>query len=452
MLIQEEIRKVKPGCYKVYPKKPKRGKKRRKALSKKCKTLPAAKKHLAAIEISKSMNEDENPCWDGYRPGAKSGKKTKTGKSGKTVANCEKINESLLLESKYDQLMAQLPGLSLVITDQLPWSITLDLQHDGYMIAAAQLNATDVSSGDPCIPKTLSVGTIHSVSSYQNLGIGELLLDLVFYHASTLDGGKGRGITTDFDGGNSPIINYMIRRALQDPAYYKQTTKAGNDKMDFFEKTADPDDDCYAEVFDEAGVYEFIDDGMTEEEAYEEAGFSDENFPLGTTSSWRKRGIESMKPVWDMLTQKQSPNILYRPVARMKGFRQEYDNTPTPEEIRAFQRDKKLKESKEPRKGTGKKPKGSSRRLYTDENPKDTVSVKFSTKSDIQDTLSKKSFKSKPHNRQSQIINLIHQRVRAAYKNAKDPETKKRLKRAYDYAEDRKESSKRKTQRMRKKK
>ncbi len=33
----------------------------------------------------------------------------------------------------------------------------------------------------------------------------------------------------------------------------------------------------------------------------------------------------------------------------------------------------------DPKKGTGKKPKGSSRRLYTDENPKDTVKVKFST-------------------------------------------------------------------------
>ena len=29
----------------------------------------------------------------------------------------------------------------------------------------------------------------------------------------------------------------------------------------------------------------------------------------------------------------------------------------------------------DPVKGTGKKPKGSSRRLYTDENPKDTVSI-----------------------------------------------------------------------------
>ena len=33
----------------------------------------------------------------------------------------------------------------------------------------------------------------------------------------------------------------------------------------------------------------------------------------------------------------------------------------------------------DPKKGTGKKPKGSGRRLYTDENPKDTVKIKFAT-------------------------------------------------------------------------
>ena len=99
----------------------------------------------------------------------------------------------------------------------------------------------------------------------------------------------------------------------------------------------------------------------------------------------------------------------------------------------------------DPKIGTGKKPKGSDRRLYTDENPDDTVSIKFRTKEDIVDTLNKASFKSKSHKRQSQIINLIHQRVRAAYQNAKDPETKKRLKRAFDYIENVKEKSKQKT-------
>lgn len=106
----------------------------------------------------------------------------------------------------------------------------------------------------------------------------------------------------------------------------------------------------------------------------------------------------------------------------------------------------------DPKTGTGKKPKGSGRRLYTDENPSDTVSVKFRTKEDIVDTLNKKSFKSKSHKRQSQIINLIHQRVRAAHKNAKDPKTKKRLKRALDYITGKKEASKKKTERMRKEK
>ena len=91
---------------------------------------------------------------------------------------------------------------------------------------------------------------------------------------------------------------------------------------------------------------------------------------------------------------------------------------------------------KDPKKGTGKKPKGSARRLYTDENPKDTVPVKFKTAKDVRETFSSSSFKSKPHKRQSQIINLVEQRARVA------------AKRAHKVALARKESSKRKTKRM----
>ena len=109
-------------------------------------------------------------------------------------------------------------------------------------------------------------------------------------------------------------------------------------------------------------------------------------------------------------------------------------------------------EEADPKKGTGKKPKGSSRRLYTDEDPSDTVGVKFSSRQDIVNTFSKKSFKAKSHQRQSQIINLVHQRVRAAYNRAKDPLVKARLKKALAYAEQRKEASKRKTQRLKDKK
>jgi hypothetical protein len=114
-------------------------------------------------------------------------------------------------------------------------------------------------------------------------------------------------------------------------------------------------------------------------------------------------------------------------------------------------KNKRLHEA-DPKKGTGKKPKGSKRRLYTDENPKDTVKVKFSTRQDIIDTLSKTSFKSKPHARQSQIINLIHQRVRAALGRTKDPQKKAKLRSAFEYIKKRKEASKKKTQSLKKQK
>jgi hypothetical protein len=109
---------------------------------------------------------------------------------------------------------------------------------------------------------------------------------------------------------------------------------------------------------------------------------------------------------------------------------------------------KRVINESDPKVGTGKKPKGSDRRLYTDENPNDTVSVKFKTKQDVIDTLNKESFKSKSHARQSQIINLIHQRLRVALERAKDPEVKKRLRAAFEYIESKKEASKRKTKGM----
>ena len=119
-----------------------------------------------------------------------------------------------------------------------------------------------------------------------------------------------------------------------------------------------------------------------------------------------------------------------------------HDNTPQLNEGR--------KKKKDPKVGTGKKPKGSSRRLYTDEDPTDTVSIKFSTRQDIIDTLNKSSFKNKSHKRQSQIINLIHQRVRAAIGRTKDPKKKKKLKSAFEYIKNKKEASKKKTQRLKK--
>ena len=44
---------------------------------------------------------------------------------------------------------------------------------------------------------------------------------------------------------------------------------------------------------------------------------------------------------------------------------------------------------KDPKVGTGKKPKGTGRRLYTDENPKDTVRIKYATVADARATARK---------------------------------------------------------------
>ena len=71
---------------------------------------------------------------------------------------------------------------------------------------------------------------------------------------------------------------------------------------------------------------------------------------------------------------------------------------------------------KDPKVGTGKKPKGSGRRLYTDENPKDTVPIKFATVQDARDTVAKVKKIKKPFARKIQILTVLEQRAKVAKK------------------------------------
>ena len=68
--------------------------------------------------------------------------------------------------------------------------------------------------------------------------------------------------------------------------------------------------------------------------------------------------------------------------------------------------------NKDPKIGTGKKPKGSDRRLYTDENPKDTVRIKFATPADARATAAKVKKVSKPFARKIQILTVMEQRAK----------------------------------------
>tara|TARA_Y100001938_G_C7838633_1_gene305011 strand:- start:187 stop:498 length:312 start_codon:yes stop_codon:yes gene_type:complete len=81
---------------------------------------------------------------------------------------------------------------------------------------------------------------------------------------------------------------------------------------------------------------------------------------------------------------------------------------------------------RDPKVGTGKKPKGSGRRLYTDENPKDTVSIKFATVADAKKTVAKVKKINKPYARKIQILTVLEQRSKFGGK----PEQAKIAKRA----------------------
>ena len=72
---------------------------------------------------------------------------------------------------------------------------------------------------------------------------------------------------------------------------------------------------------------------------------------------------------------------------------------------------------RDPKVGTGKKPKGSGRRLYTDENPKDTVGIKFATEADARATVAKVKKVSKPFARKIQILTVGEQRAKVMGKN-----------------------------------
>jgi hypothetical protein len=72
----------------------------------------------------------------------------------------------------------------------------------------------------------------------------------------------------------------------------------------------------------------------------------------------------------------------------------------------------------DPKKGTGKHPgKKYGRRLYTDENPRDTVSIKFATPTDARKTVAKVKKISKPFARKIQILTVGEQRAKVMGKN-----------------------------------
>ena len=119
---------------------------------------------------------------------------------------------------------------------------------------------------------------------------------------------------------------------------------------------------------------------------------------------------------------------LVKYIARMHGHRDwkgtvEYIKKNTGVDISDYEQDwKRVKggytfttfvpEGNDPKVGTGKKPPGTDRRLYTDENPDDTVPIRFATVADAERTVAKVKKISKPFARQIQILNVGQQRAK----------------------------------------
>ena len=74
------------------------------------------------------------------------------------------------------------------------------------------------------------------------------------------------------------------------------------------------------------------------------------------------------------------------------------------------------RKKKDPKVGTGKKPKGTGRRLYTDENPKDTIRIAYKTPADARATVAKVKRIRKPFARKIQILTVLEQRAKVAGK------------------------------------
>ena len=104
-----------------------------------------------------------------------------------------------------------------------------------------------IETEDPCIPKTLQVGTSYRDSAFAGMGLGPLLYDLAFFIAQSM----GHGLTSDRYTGSKRGAKDRWSKIEADPNYEKQRTKAGNEKFDYYNDTPDDlDDDCSLDIFD----------------------------------------------------------------------------------------------------------------------------------------------------------------------------------------------------------
>ena len=183
---------------------------------------------VAVIEVRLDMN-NHNLIMEGWRKFLKESRSAVTEIQGKPI--------HMFFYSKNS------PEFKIIL-------YILDEKPGGRKLARVIGGVECIETEEPCIPKTLQVGTSYRDSDFAGMGLGPLLYDLAFFIAQSM----GYALTSDRETGSKRGARDRWEKIQSSPAYEKQTTKAGNDKFDYYGETPDPDDDCTRDEYENSNA------------------------------------------------------------------------------------------------------------------------------------------------------------------------------------------------------
>ena len=117
-----------------------------------------------------------------------------------------------------------------------------DLASGNYTQTTTLIGGIDVLQTDePCIPKTMQIGSSYRNPDFRKQKVGDLLYDIAFYVANSM----GYGLTSDRQSGSTSSASRLWNKFATDSGYEAKATNMGNNEFDYDNSTPeDPLDDC----------------------------------------------------------------------------------------------------------------------------------------------------------------------------------------------------------------
>lgn len=112
---------------------------------------------------------------------------------------------------------------------------------DTIIIGAVVIEDTSRALGEPCIPETFQISSIHVHEDYEGQGFQKLLMDSAFYMMAN----ENKGLTSDqFSGTKADAARAWQHINNDNAGYETRKTQDGNSEFDYTNSTPDPNDDC----------------------------------------------------------------------------------------------------------------------------------------------------------------------------------------------------------------